>query len=419
MKKYLVWWAVRDKLLNREIKDKDYVVVWSTVEEMLELWFIKVWADFPVFLHPKTKEEYALARTEIKNGVWYNWFKTFFSKETTLEDDLKRRDLTINSIAFDEEKNIFIDPFGWIKDLENKILKHTSEAFSDDPLRVLRLARFYARYEDFEIDFSTKEFCKKLIPEIKFLKVERIFQEIEKVFTENKPSRFFYFLEEIWVLKEFMKELSDLKDVPQPVLHHPEICSFKHSMMVLDKWRELLKEKKFTKEEKTAFLFSALLHDLWKWITPKELLPSHIWHEKAWVPLVENICKRLKVPFFVKKLSTLFCEDHMKIHKILEVNSKTLLKFYKRWDYKRKPIFTEMMVLLAEADAKWRLTFENREYPQKDFLEKIFFWLKNLDLSEIINKNKENIPKMKNEIHKKELEFIKKFRENYFLENKF
>lgn len=411
LKTYLVGGAVRDKLLNRESKDRDYVVVGSTIEEMEKLGFEKVGADFPVFLHPITKEEYALARTEIKTGKGYNGFTTFFSKETTLEEDLARRDLTINAIAYDEKNNVYIDPYKGMEDLKNKVLRHTTEAFKEDPLRVLRLARFYARYKDFSIAKETKDFCHSLLEELNDLTPERVWKEIEKVFTEEKPSRFFYFLEEIGALKIIMPELANLKDVPQTAICHPEICSFVHTMMVLDRASELcLNNEKYNKEEKTAILFAALTHDLGKGITPKELLPKHLNHEINGVPLIKDVCDRLKVPNLVKHLSLLVGEQHLKVHNSMELNPKTIVRLFKEWDYNRRPKMVEMLALVCQADSQGRLTFEKRPYPQREYLMRIFEEIKQTNLSSVIEKYKDNKVLLIDNIYKKRLDVAKKIK---------
>lgn len=409
LKTYLVGGAVRDKLLNRESKDQDYVVIGSTIEEMEKLGFEKVGADFPVFLHPETKDEYALARTEIKTDKGYNGFTTFFSPETTLEEDLARRDLTINAIAYDEKNDVYIDPYKGIEDLKNKILRHTTDAFKEDPLRVLRLARFYARYKDFTVAEETKKLCHSLLGELNDLTPERVWKEIEKVFTEEKPSRFFYLLEEVGALKIIMPELASLKDVPQTEIHHPEICSFVHTMMVLDRASELcLNNEKYNKEEKTAILFAALTHDLGKGITPKELLPRHLNHEINGVPLIKNVCDKLKVPNLVKHLSLLIGENHLKVHNSMELNPKTIVKLFQQWDYNRRPKMVEMLTLVCQADSQGRLTFEKRPYPQREYLMKIFEKIKQANLSSIVEKYKYNKVLLKDNIYKKRLEVAKR-----------
>lgn len=438
MKIYLVGGAVRDLLLKQSPKDKDYVVVGSNINEMEKLEFKQVGNDFPVFLHPETGEEYALARTEVKTGKGYNGFSTYFSEDTTIEEDLSRRDLTINSIAYDEKHNQYIDPYNGQSDLKNKILRHTTIAFKEDPLRVIRLARFYARLPDFTIAEETKALCKEMVNngELNHLTTERIWKEIQKVFLEsvdsdhNKPSRFFYFLQEIGALKVILPELDALKDIPQSEIHHPEKCSFVHTMLVLDKATELLKEKdeqkvfhlnnNFKKEEQVAILFSALLHDLGKGVTPKEILPRHIGHEEAGVPLVEQVCDRLRVPSLCKHLSMVVCQDHLRIHRALENNHKTLVKMYKHFDYRRNPQFLNMITLVCQADSQGRLNFEDRPYPQREYLLTIFNHLKRNYPVELIEKYKNDTEKLIKNLYQFELNFLKNEKTKFLksLENK-
>ena len=410
LKTYLVGGAVRDKLLGLEPRDKDYVVVGSTPEKMVELGFEQVEASFPVFLHPETKYEYALARGEKKNGVGYRGFEIDFSPAITLEKDLSRRDLTINAIAFDEKNNSFIDPFNGILDLRAKVLRHTTEAFKEDPLRVLRLARFACRYSDFIVAEETIQLCKDMVlnGELNNLTPERVFKEMVKAFNEPKPSIFFSFLHEVGALNIIMPELSALKDVPQVAEHHPEICSFKHTMMVLDRASELIKEEikngnNYSDEEKMAVLFSALTHDLGKGVTPKDLLPKHHLHEINGVPLIEAVCNRLKVNNLTKKLALLVGKNHLKIHRALEVNHKTLLKFYYLYDYQRSPKLIDLVTLSCKADSQGRLTFEDRPYPQREFLLNCFSYVRSQKPTEIIEKFKDNQKVLIEQIYKHKL----------------
>lgn len=405
MKIYLVGGAVRDTLLKKEIKDKDFVVTGSTIDEMLSLGFEKVGADFPVFIHPETSEEYALARTEIKDETkkGYHAFITHFSPETTLEEDLKRRDLTINAIAYSKEEG-YIDPYHGIQDLENKILRHTSLAFKDDPVRVLRLARFYARYEDFTIAEETKKLCQEMVlnGELEHLTSERVWKEFEKVFTENKPSKFFYFLQEIGALKIILPELDNLKDVPQPLEHHPENCSFIHTMMVLDKAAETAREHNLKGEDNTAICFSALVHDLGKALTPKEEWPHHRQHEERGEEPIKQVCDRLKVQSDVKRLALMTGVNHLRVHKIMESNPKTITRYFTEWDYNRRPHTVKLMAMVCEADSKGRLNFEDRPYPQNQFLIDIMEAIKSVDLSSIFQKDNshtKNVEQIKSKIY--------------------
>lgn len=415
---YLVGGAVRDMLLGLEPKDKDYVVIGSTPEEMINLGYEAIDASFPVFLHPETKYEYALARGEKKNGVGYRGFEIDFSPTTSIEQDLARRDLTINAIAFEENSKKFIDPFNGIEDLKNKVLRHTTEAFKEDPLRVLRLARFACRYSDFTVAEETILLCKEMIKngELNHLTAERVYKEITKVFTEDKPSIFFDFLQKVGALKVILPELDALKDVPQVAEHHPEICSFKHTMLVIDKASDLIKkeEKKgntYSNEEKTAILFSALVHDLGKGITPKELLPRHLQHEEKGIPLINEVCERLKVTNLTKKVSLLVGENHLKIHRALENNHKTLLKYYMLYDYHRNSKLLDLITLSCKADSQGRLGFEDRPYPQRDFLMNCFSYVKEQKLTEVIERFKDNTKVLVEQIYKHKLHFMKEIKD--------
>ena len=415
---YLVGGAVRDMLLGLEPKDKDYVVIGSTPEEMINLGYEAIDASFPVFLHPETKYEYALARGEKKNGVGYRGFEIDFSPNISIEQDLARRDLTINAIAFEENSKKFIDPFNGIEDLKNKVLRHTTEAFKEDPLRVLRLARFACRYSDFTVAEETILLCKEMVKngELNHLTAERVYKEIIKVFTEDKPSIFFDFLQKVGALKIILPELDALKDVPQVAEHHPEICSFKHTMLVIDKASDLIKEEEkkgntYSNEEKTAILFSALVHDLGKGITPKELLPRHLQHEEKGIPLINEVCERLKVTNLTKKVSFLVGENHLKVHRALENNHKTLLKYYMLYDYHRNPKLLDLITLSCKADSQGRLGFEDRPYPQRDFLMNCFSYVKEQKLTEVIERFKDNTKVLVEQIYKHKLHSMKEIKD--------
>ena len=378
---YLVGGAVRDQLLNRAIKDKDYLVVGSTVEQMVELGFEQVGKDFPVFLHPQTKEEYALARTERKQGHGYTGFSCYFAPDVTIEQDLLRRDLTVNAMAMDENNQI-IDPYNGQQDLNNRILRHVSEAFVEDPLRVLRVARFAARYNKygFSIAPETLALMQKISEsgELQSLTVERIWQEMQLSLADGgsdtdinsgNPEVFFQVLQQCGALKELWPELDILWGIPNPALWHPEICSGIHTMMVL-KQAVLLTEQadNIPAENKTAIRFAALCHDLGKGVTEEKLWPSHKGHEKAGLPLVERICQQLKVPTQYKQLALKVCEFHLHCHKAFELKATTLLKMFNQLDIWRKPDEFEFFLMASKADFLGRLGFENRPYPQEQYL---------------------------------------------------
>ena len=379
---YLVGGAVRDKLLNRPIKDKDYLVVGATVEQMLTLGFVQVGKDFPVFLHPKTKAEYALARTERKQGQGYTGFSCYFAQDVTIEQDLLRRDLTVNAMAMDDNGEI-IDPYNGQKDLNDRILRHVSEAFVEDPLRVLRVARFAARYHKygFTIAEETQLLMQKISAsgELKTLTPERVWQEMQLSLADGgassdknsgNPEVFFQVLQQCNALDELWPELAILWGIPNPALWHPEICSGIHTMMVLQ--QAVLQTQTLPVEKndnKTAIRFAALCHDLGKGLTLDNLLPSHKGHEKSGLPLIEKICKHLKVPSHYKQLALKVCEFHLHCHKAFELRASTLLKMFNQLDIWRKPEEFDYFLMACKSDFLGRLGFENRPYPQEQYLQ--------------------------------------------------
>ncbi len=379
---YLVGGAVRDKLLNRAVKDKDYLVVGASIEQMLALGFVQVGKDFPVFLHPETKAEYALARTEKKQGQGYTGFSCNFTADVTIDQDLKRRDLTVNAMAMDEQGHI-IDPYNGQQDLNDRILRHVSDAFTEDPLRVLRVARFAARYHKygFTIADETLTLMQEISHsgELKSLTPERVWQEMQLSLADGgenagNPEVFFQVLHQCQALAELWPELDILWGIPNPALWHPEICSGVHTMMVLQQavlLTQTLPEDKSNNnnDQKTAIRYAALCHDLGKSITPKDLLPSHKGHEKSGLPLVEKISQQLKVPTHYKLLALKVCEFHLHCHKAFELKASTILKMFNRLDIWRKPLEFEYFLMACKADFLGRLGFENRPYPQAQYLQ--------------------------------------------------
>ncbi len=327
----LVGGAVRDTLLNRTITEKDYVVIGATREKMLALGFQQVGKDFPVFLHPQTHAEYALARTERKQGQGYTGFVCYAEPDVTLEEDLLRRDLTVNAMAMASNGDI-IDPYNGQRDLNNKILRHVSNAFTEDPLRVLRVARFAARYHSygFTIAPETMALMTKLSRsgELKALSAERIWKEIYRSLEESNPEVFFNVLYQCGALEELWPDLHKLWGVPNPKLHHPEICSGIHTMMVLQQAVQL--------SSKTSVRFAALCHDLGKSLTPTDQWPSHKGHETSGLVLIENICQTLKVPNNHKSLALKVCQYHLHCHKAFELKASTILSMFDKLDIWRK-----------------------------------------------------------------------------------
>jgi len=376
---YLVGGAVRDKLLDRQVKDLDFLVVGSTPAQMIDLGFIPVGKDFPVFLHPKTKQEYALARTERKQGHGYTGFVCDASPTVTIEEDLMRRDLTINAMAMDDKGNI-IDPYNGQSDLNNRILRHVSDAFVEDPLRVLRVARFASRYAylDFAIADETLTLMTQLSGsgELQTLSAERIWQEMQRSLTQENPQVFFKVLYECKALLALWPDLHNLWNVPNPAQWHPEICSGIHTMMVLEQAAKL--------SDKTTVRFAALCHDLGKGLTAQEKWPSHHGHEKAGLPLVEHICKQLRVPNDHKLLALYVCEFHLHIHKAFQLKASTLLKVLNVLDVWRKPELFEDFLLSCKADFLGRLNFENKPYPQFDFMMDVMNKARSVNAKEFV-----------------------------------
>jgi len=380
---YLVGGAVRDKLLNRAVKDNDYLVVGATVEQMLLLGFNQVGKDFPVFLHPKTKQEYALARTERKQGQGYTGFDCYAAPDVTIEQDLLRRDLTVNAMAMSENGTI-IDPYNGQQDLENRVLRHVSNAFIEDPLRVLRVARFAARYHNdgFTIAPETLALMTKITNsgELATLSAERIWQEMQRALCEGEtesgtegeesaneqhPEIFFQVLHQCQALKALWPELDALWGVPNPPEWHPEICSGVHTMMVLQQAVLLTT----TNQNKTAIRFAALCHDLGKGLTTSDQWPSHRGHEKSGLPLVEKISKQLKVPNYCKQLALKVCEHHLHCHKAFQLKASTLLRIFNQLDVWRKPQEFDDFIIACKSDFLGRLGFENKPYPQEQYLK--------------------------------------------------
>lgn len=375
---YLVGGAVRDKLLQLPNKDKDWVVVGSTPQEMLEHGFQQVGADFPVFLHPTTKEEYALARTERKQGHGYRGFECDSASSVTIEEDLLRRDLTINAMAISPSGEI-IDPYGGQKDIEQRILRHVSAAFSEDPLRVLRVARFAARFSSlgFTIAEDTLELMRDMDSqgETRHLVPERIWQETARALLEDKPRVYFETLRLTGTLETLFPELDALFGIPQPEKYHPEVDCGIHSFMSLERACVLSKD--------LDVRFASLIHDLGKALTPSEILPSHHGHETKGLKPIKALCRRLKAPKSTLELSLLVSEFHTHIHRAFELRSETILKVFKKCDAFRRSDRFEKILLCAQADAQGRTGFEESAYPQSDYMRKTFQAAKQVNIAEL------------------------------------
>ncbi|WP_455207777.1 multifunctional CCA addition/repair protein [Kaarinaea lacus] len=367
MKIYLVGGAVRDKLLGFTPKEKDWVVVGATPEEMLHKGFKQVGKDFPVFLHPETHEEYALARTERKTAPGYKGFEFHSTSDVTLEQDLLRRDLTINAMAEDEAGNI-IDPYNGILDLDQRILRHVSDAFSEDPVRILRVARFAARFAemDFIVADSTLALMRSMVEsgEVDALVPERVWKELETALATDTPQQFFMTLRDCGAMQKLFPEIDQLYGVPQAENHHPEIDTGVHTMMVLEQCARLT--------DNTVTRFAALVHDLGKGVTPQEEWPKHLNHEENSVPLIDALCDRYRIPNDYRELATHVARYHFHCHRANELRASSILKLFKNIDAFRKPERFQQFLVACEADARGRLGFENSPYPQAKILRTAF-----------------------------------------------
>lgn len=378
MKVYLVGGAVRDRLLGRPVSERDYVVVGATPRDLLDLGYRQVGRDFPVFLHPQTNEEYALARTERKTGRGYHGFVVHAEPDVTLAQDLARRDLTINALAQDESGSL-IDPFGGAEDLRRRILRHVSPAFAEDPVRILRVARFAARFAHlgFRVADETLVLMREMVKggEADALVPERVWQELAKALGEADPSVFFTTLRACGALARLLPELDRLFGVPQPVRWHPEVDCGVHTMMVVDRAAQLSQD--------TAVRFAALTHDLGKGATPAEILPSHRGHEARGVLLIDGLCERLRVPKRVRDLARLTARYHGLVHKVAELRAATVLELFEGADAFRRPERFEQMLLACEADYRGRTGYEGRDYPQRRRLARLLEQTQALDLGRI------------------------------------
>lgn len=379
MKIYLVGGAVRDTLLNRPVLERDWVVVGETPESMLQQGFKPVGKDFPVFLHPETHEEYALARTERKTSHGYTGFAVHADVDVTLEQDLIRRDLTINAMAMTPDGEL-VDPYNGQRDLEQRIFRHVSPAFTEDPVRLLRLARFVARYQHlgFTLAAETNALLMQMVDagEVDYLVPERVWAELVKALKEPSPSAFFYALKDCGALAKIFPEIDALFGVPQPAQHHPEIDTGIHCLMVLEQAALL--------SDKPEVRFAALVHDLGKALSPKDDLPHHYGHENAGLPVLQKLCTRLRVPNAYKALAAHVMQYHTHCHKAMELRAGTLTDLLATLGvHKQKNQFDEFL-LACEADAKGRTGFENRPYPQAERLRAAAYAVAAVDTTAIL-----------------------------------
>ncbi len=358
MQRFLVGGAVRDALLGRPVGDRDWVVVGSDVAAMRSAGYIAVGRDFPVFLHPETREEHALARTERKTAPGYHGFEFHADPGVTLEQDLARRDLTINAIAQDES-GALIDPHGGRRDLEASVLRHVSPAFAEDPVRILRLARFAARFTDFSVADETRALMREMVAnrEVDALVPERVWQEVSRGLMEARPSRMFDVLRDCGALARVLPEVDRLFGVPQRADHHPEVDTGVHLMMVLDMAARL--------DASLPVRFACLGHDLGKGTTPEDVLPRHLGHEQRSVDLVRRMSERLRVDNPCRALAEVVAREHGNIHRSGEFGSAATVRLLERCDALRRPDRFADALLACECDARGRLGLEESPYPQR------------------------------------------------------
>ena len=358
MKVYAVGGTVRDALLGVPGGDRDWVVVGATPQQMVDAGYQPVGRDFPVFLHPHTKEEYALARTERKTAPGYRGFTVHADPAVTLEEDLQRRDLTINAMARDDA-GMLIDPCGGQRDLAAKVLRHVSPAFAEDPVRILRLARFAARFAQFTVAPETLALMRGMVAagEVDALVSERVWQELARGLMEAAPSRMFDVLRDCGALARLLPEVNRLWGVPQPAAHHPEVDTGVHLMMVLDMSARL--------GASLPVRFACLGHDLGKGTTPADVLPRHIGHEERSVKLVRALCERLRVPLDCKALAEMVAREHGNVHRSGEFGAAALVRLLDRCDAWRRPERFAEALLACECDARGRLGLEDSPYPQR------------------------------------------------------
>jgi tRNA nucleotidyltransferase (CCA-adding enzyme) len=358
MQTYIVGGAVRDALLGLPVNDRDWVVVGATPQQLIAMGFLPVGKDFPVFLHPQTREEYALARTERKTAAGYHGFVFHAEPNVTLEQDLARRDLTVNAMAQDPQGRI-VDPFGGRRDLQDRVLRHVTDAFREDPVRILRLARFAARFSDFSVAPETMTLMREMVGagEVDALVAERVWQELARGLMEKTPSRMFEVLRECGALAKLLPEVARLWGVPQRADYHPEVDTGVHLMMVLDMAARL--------DAPLPVRFACLTHDLGKGTTPDHVLPRHIGHEQRSADLLRGVCERLRVPTECRELADVVAREHGNIHRSLEFGAGAIVRLLGRCDAFRKPQRFDLVLLACECDARGRQGMEEDAYPQR------------------------------------------------------
>mgnify|MGYP003323578492 FL=1 len=404
---YLVGGAVRDKLLDYPSNENDWVVVGATPEQMVDQGFKPVGKDFPVFIHNKSGEEYALARTERKSGRGYQGFEFYTASDVTLEQDLARRDLTVNAMALDAEGTL-IDPYGGQCDLKCKLLRHVSDAFTEDPLRVLRVARFAARYSHlgFTIAAETKQLMQSIVAagEMEYLVAERVWKETNLALLERSPEVFIEVLRDCGALKILLPEVDALFGVPQRADYHPEIDTGRHILLALKQVVSL--------SNSGPVRFSVLVHDLGKAITPTSVLPSHKGHEARGLPLVKNVCDRLGVPSEYRQLAMAVTEFHLLCHKALELKPNTILRLFRGIGALRDSSRLRDFLHCCEADARGRIGFEERSYASSDYLLKALERVLSTDISDLVEAGTEGA-EIGRQLEQRQLATLTQYKQNY------
>ncbi|NUT16177.1 MAG: multifunctional CCA addition/repair protein [Cupriavidus sp.] len=405
MQVYAVGGAIRDELLGKPSQDRDYVVVGATPAEMEAAGYRPVGKDFPVFLHPRTQEEYALARTERKTAMGYKGFAFYCEPDVTLEDDLIRRDLTINAMAraVDADGNLtgpVIDPHGGQRDLAARRFRHVSDAFAEDPVRILRLARFAARFHDFNVAAETMRLMREMVAagEVDALVPERVWQELARGLMEARPSRMFEVLRECGALARLLPELERLWGVPQRADFHPEVDTGVHVMMVIDCAAAL--------DAPLPVRFAALVHDLGKGTTPADVLPRHIGHELRSVKLLEEVCARLRVPNECRDLALVVAREHGHIHRSLELGAAAVVRLLERCDALRKPARFAQALQACEADKRGRKGFEHSDYPQAARLLAAREAAASVDAGAIARACADDVAQIKDRVHAARVEAV-------------
>lgn len=404
MQTYVVGGAVRDALLGLPVKDHDHVVVGATPDQMIALGYRPVGKDFPVFLHPQTQEEYALARTERKTAPGYKGFVFHTSADVTLEEDLVRRDLTINAMARADDGSI-TDPYGGQRDIEQRIFRHVSGAFAEDPVRILRLARFAARFSEFTVAPETNALMKQMVAdgEVDALVAERVWQELARGLMEEKPSRMFEVLRDCGALARILPELDALWGVPQPEKWHPEIDTGVHVMQVIDCAARLGRE--------LPVRFACLMHDLGKGVTPADNWPAHHGHEGLGVKLVEQVCKRLRVPSESRDLAVMTAREHGNVGRALQLRANTIVTLFERCDAFRKPARFSQMLLATECDARGRIgpdaSYAEAPFPQLAHLETALAAARAVNAGEIAQGSADNPQRIPERVHAARVRAVK------------